>query len=69
MKQTTEGMNYNDYRQHIEKLTFTKQKLLKVINERKELHRTYRLAFQKWRELSDQELRLRDELITLIPSA
>jgi len=67
--------SYSKYRQHMEKLSYMKKLLNKVIDKKIKTHKEYRKAYEKhcaklhkeYRKLADKENKKRDELMEMIP--
>ena len=60
-------LNYANFRQFLEKISFKKEQLNEAINKKREYFNKYREAFKQYNELLKKEDTLRSELIEMIP--
>jgi hypothetical protein len=66
---TMQSLSYDDYRKHMEEVSYKKKQLMTTIAKKKEAHRVYRQAYKEYNELDERQEALTKELIELIPDA
>ena len=59
--------SYAEYRKFVEKLAFKKQKLQRILIDKKKAHEEYRIAHKIYRDLSDQQDALTADIINNLP--
>lgn len=61
-------LSYDEYRKHMDQLSFRKRRLNTLVAQKQDAHRIYREAYQKYRQLEKEQDKITKEILDLLPN-